>query len=950
MGYVQLALFGLIPVALAVVFRLLQSTKFFSKIPAFWAQIIIGVAFGLYAVGATEFGVQIEGSIMNVRDAGPIIAGLIFGLPAGLVSGAIGGIERIISVLWKDSYYTMLACSISTFISGLVSGLLNKYVFKGRPKWYQALLIGLVLETIHILSIFLFNMNDAHKAFNYVQKIANGMISANGTSVMVAVLIFDIWDAIVKKSKVFRKGKLTLSNALQIGLYSATVFGFIFTFIFINRILIQNSIADTKEELISEVDAATAMVKEISDNSMLDKSHSVKNQLESTTATITNELLREYASDFVLSEVNIFDENGTITYSTIDAYVGATVYDGPQIQKWAILLDSDIEDHVEPFEKSTHGDWVKYAGTSLAAGGFVQVGYYQDLYYDVIGFTLSTIANNMVVGDSGYMILANGNETIVGGNPQLIGKTFEQIGLDPDAFSMFSQKTIMKGKIDNESVQFTYLYKEGYYILSVLTQAEIDFQRDMVLHLTNYQEFVVFSLLFLIAYILVDKIVINDFNKVNRGLSKIANGHLDEQVDAHKTIEFTEVSTSINKTVDKLKEFIDREAKRIDDELALAKNIQTSSLPAMYSYLSMHEFDVFGKMDTAKQVGGDFYDFFTMPNNRVAVVIADVSGKGIPAALFMMKTKSLIKSLAETGLSVDEIFNRANRTLNEGNDSFMFVTAWMGILDLKTGVMEYVNAGHNPPVFKTNGVYTYIESKPNFILGPRPNIKYEKQTIQFKPGDAIVLYTDGVTEAVRTDQQLYGEQRLLSFLNKTTIKDPEKLCNAIIDEVHNFVNGNEQSDDITVNVLSFNGAVKHYEIDVEGRVENLETVIEQLDKVLEDNNQTPKMITNMNIVAEELFVNIASYGYKDMDVGRAIIHVDINDTQVNLTFFDRGHRFNPLTKEDPDITLPAKERQIGGLGVFMVKKIMDRLHYSYQNRLNILNLTKYIEEDKKHGN
>ena len=110
------------------------------------------------------------------------------------------------------------------------------------------------------------------------------------------------------------------------------------------------------------------------------------------------------------------------------------------------------------------------------------------------------------------------------------------------------------------------------------------------------------------------------------------------------------------------------------------------------------------------------------------------------------------------------------------------------------------------------------------------------------------------------------------------------------------------------------------------------------------------MITNMNIVAEELFVNIASYGYKDMDVGRAIIHVDINGTQVNLTFFDRGHRFNPLAKEDPDITLPAKERQIGGLGVFMVKKIMDRLHYSYQNRLNILNLTKYIEEDKKHGN
>ena len=172
----------------------------------------------------------------------------------------------------------------------------------------------------------------------------------------------------------------------------------------------------------------------------------------------------------------------------------------------------------------------------------------------------------------------------------------------------------------------------------------------------------------------------------------------------------------------------------------------------------------------------------------------------------------------------------------------MFVTAWMGILNLKTGIMDYANAGHNPPLFKSNGVYSYIHSKPNFILGPRANIKYEKETIQFKPGDTLVLYTDGITEAVRGDGLLYGEQRLLDYLNDKKFMQPDKLCNSLVEEVHNFVEGNEQSDDITVTAITFNGPVKHYEISVDATIENLEVVMNELNKILDENKQSKKMI------------------------------------------------------------------------------------------------------------
>ena len=186
-------------------------------------------------------------------------------------------------------------------------------------------------------------------------------------------------------------------------------------------------------------------------------------------------------------------------------------------------------------------------------------------------------------------------------------------------------------------------------------------------------------------------------------------------------------------------------------------------------------------------------------------MIADVSGKGIPAALFMMTTKTMLKGFAEAGLEINEVFARANRKLCEGNDTGMFVTAWMGLLDLRTGLLRYANAGHNPPLIRSqNGTYAYLKARPNFVLAGMEQVPYRTCELQLRPGDEIFLYTDGVTEAQNGRQELFGEQRLLSALNERKSLSVQETCENVRANVDSFVGGADQFDDITMVCLKLN--------------------------------------------------------------------------------------------------------------------------------------------------
>ena len=238
-------------------------------------------------------------------------------------------------------------------------------------------------------------------------------------------------------------------------------------------------------------------------------------------------------------------------------------------------------------------------------------------------------------------------------------------------------------------------------------------------------------------------------------------------MDVRSHVEFEDLSDDINFTVDTLKRYIADAAARIDAELAFAKAIQHSALPSVFPpYPNRKEFDIWATMHTAKEVGGDFYDFYFVDDDTLAFLVADVSGKGIPAAMFMMQSKTLLKSCAESGMSVEEVFTNANAKLCEGNEADMFVTAWMGYLNLKTGLLTFANAGHNPPLVKhADGSFSYLKSRAGFVLAGMDSVRYRKNELQLEPGDVLYLYTDGVTEANNSGNELYSEERLLSLLN-----------------------------------------------------------------------------------------------------------------------------------------------------------------------------------------
>lgn len=245
------------------------------------------------------------------------------------------------------------------------------------------------------------------------------------------------------------------------------------------------------------------------------------------------------------------------------------------------------------------------------------------------------------------------------------------------------------------------------------------------------------------------------------------------------------------------------EKERINAELTLASDIQAHMLPCIFPAFPEHEeFDIFASMTPAKEVGGDFYDLFMIDENRLAVVMADVSGKGVPAALFMVISKTLIKNHAQNGLEPCEVFTTVNRLLCEGNDAGLFVTAWMGILETSTGKFTYVNAGHNPPLLKHgNGKFEYLKSRPGFVLAGMETVKYRQNEMTLENGDRLFLYTDGVTEATNSNNELYGEERLASFMNEHISKPAFELLPVLKQDIDNFAGDVSQSDDITMLIL-----------------------------------------------------------------------------------------------------------------------------------------------------
>ncbi|NCA98494.1 MAG: HAMP domain-containing protein [Clostridia bacterium] len=281
---------------------------------------------------------------------------------------------------------------------------------------------------------------------------------------------------------------------------------------------------------------------------------------------------------------------------------------------------------------------------------------------------------------------------------------------------------------------------------------------------------------------------------------------LFKPVPVHTKDEIELLSESISDMTSGLKSYminlktITGEKERISAELNVAREIQASMLPQVFP--AVHEYEIQASMLPAKEVGGDFYDFFQPDADHLCVVVADVSGKGVPAALFMAIAKALIKQNVLSGKSPAEVFTVTNEQLCEGNGGNLFVTAWMGLLELSTGKLTYVNAGHNPPLLKTGGsAFTYLKSIPGFVLAGMEGIVYRQSEILLGAGDVLYLYTDGVTEATNADNELYGDDRLITLANQVAVTALDGFLKRIQIDIDAFVQEAPQADDITMLAL-----------------------------------------------------------------------------------------------------------------------------------------------------
>ena len=955
--YIKFISAALLNVALVIGIYFLDKKTRFKNLKRIYKELIIGVLFGCSSIYASLFGVKIWGATMNVRDASPISAGLIFGSVAGIVSGFIGGGFRALTVIWNpDSAFTAVACSLSTLLAGVIAAILRKFMFDNKKAgWLPAIGITLVLEVFHMLMIFITNMDKAYDAFLFVKQCTLPMIIANSISVGLSLIII----AIVSKEKIFRIGKdKGIAQTFQRWLLLCILLAYAVTSIFTYNL--QTGIAESQveENFTTTMRDVVTDVKLKSDLKILNVAKKVKETYENNDGVDLNTLLQGedvIGDHYEICEINIVGKDGVIKKSTDKSIIGFDFYDKlqsiEQSEEFLVLL-GEKDSLVQDFTKNAKGELRKYAGLKIE-DGFIQVAYNKEQFSDTIDGFIIDVTKNRHVGATGFIAVCDEELKIVS-ETAINNHHVSEIGIIP---SENMKKGIFEEKIfeaeiinpyNNKSQGeyiFVYTFKEGYCIIAAMPMEEVTIMRDVSIMLSTFMQILIFALLFLILYLLIKNIIINNLHVVNSKLAQISGGNLDVTVDVRANEEFASLSDDINSTVATLKRYIAEAAARIDKELEYAKQIQLSALPT--NFPEGEEYNIYAQMIAAKEVGGDFYDFYKLNENTVAFLVADVSGKGIPAAMFMMTAKTIIKDLAESGMSVNDIFTKANEKLCENNESGMFVTAWMGILDIPSGKLKFANAGHNPPLLKrAEGVFEYLKTRAGFVLAGMEGVRYRINEITLNKGDRLFLYTDGVPEATNAQNELYGEDRLLNFMNENMVMDATDLLPALKKNIDEFVGEAPQFDDITM--LSFdykpkkgggNMTNKTFPAKTEVLLDVLGFLEEQLGKY-----ECPiKLQTAICVAVEEVFVNVAHYAYGGEE-GDVTFAIDFEEETRNVTIQmrDEGVAFDPLKKPDPDVTLSADEREIGGLGIFITKKTMDVVTYAYENGGNILTMIKKI--------
>ena len=611
--------------------------------------------------------------------------------------------------------------------------------------------------------------------------------------------------------------------------------------------------------------------------------------------------LAEYCKTYGFDEINIVDIKGIEIASTVPIIVGKDMHRHPLTAEFLKLLDGVTLVYTQKLRPSVSepDKRFKYCGVAFKRGrGFIQVGYEEEHFKQGFPIIFRTLTQSWRIGHKGYYVFANAETNAVVSEPQnRVGLTLSDLGFDVKSIPDDENTTFRQVLPGNVHCLCRSTIFAGHRLIAVIPQNE--YHRNLALFIALFAVILFLFLAFLSSLLL-----------------------------------------SAAKSNEQLKAFIKERQDRMHKEMQVAKTIQASALPCVFPpYPNILEFDIFAQMKTAKQVGGDFYDFFFLDNDHIAFLIADVSGKGIPAAMFMMTAKTTIRSIASSSNAPADILAKANARLAENNDADMFVTVWLGILDPKTGILTYSNAGHNFPILKrANKSIEWIRSKPSLVLAAMPEAKYKSFEITLRPGDTLFLYTDGITEAVNPTLELFGDKRLEDAVAKAS----SHICTDVEADVLKFANGAEQADDMTMLSLKYRGAPITREKTVPVSLVTMPDVSGFLGEVLHAADCPQKFIAELQIANDEIISNIVKFsGAKEVTL--RIDHVPVVNIW-RLSYIDDGAPWNPMTVAEPDTTIPVEDRPTRGLGVLLYKKLADQVRYVRENDQNVIQLRKTLRE------
>lgn len=509
-----------------------------------------------------------------------------------------------------------------------------------------------------------------------------------------------------------------------------------------------------------------------------------------------------------LSEINIVNDKGVITHSSNPDYVGFDMHSGEQSAEFLCLL-SGTEFYSQDFQSISVDESIKmhyYGAPFNDRKGFIQVGVSKEVYDGLMYEYTRDTARNRNIGLNGFLIICSRDGDIIGSTNDIFeGEAFPYKDILPEnTGSMVKEKLKFRGQDYYSAV----LMDESFCIIGCYPYKEAMSAGLIDILMVLVMNVMISVFIFTTLSRLLKKEVVGGVESLNGSLSKITNGDLDEKADFRNSLEFNELSDGINFTVDRLKELIKEAEERIDEELAIAARIQTSFIPHKFpAFPDRNEFELYAEMVPAKEVGGDFYDYFLIDDDHLALVMADVSGKGIPAAMFMVMAKDKIHhSAMKYCTNVSAAITEVNLELIKENGAGLFVTVWLGVVTLSTGHVDYVDAGHEyPAICRTGGKFTVSEDEHSGPVAALKRMTFDAGSFDLKPGDTLYLYTDGVTEANDPDGEMFRAARMLDALNIDPDAPVEEIDANVRHAIDEYVKDAPQFDDTTTLIFRYKG-------------------------------------------------------------------------------------------------------------------------------------------------